>query len=67
LIPAGTGLAYHDARKRAAIAALTPSVAAPSEAAAAAEALFADLDPKALAGTVEAAVTEVPVVETPAE
>ena len=25
LIPAGTGLAYHDARKRAALASLTPT------------------------------------------
>jgi DNA-directed RNA polymerase subunit beta' len=67
LIPAGTGLAYHEARKRAAIAALTPSVAAPSEAVAAAEALFADVGQEALAESVEAAVTEAPVVETPTE
>jgi DNA-directed RNA polymerase subunit beta' len=44
LIPAGTGLAYHEARKRAALAALTPQVAAPSAEVAAAEALFAAPD-----------------------
>ena len=41
LIPAGTGLAYHESRKRAALSALTPDVAAPSEAMLAAEAMFA--------------------------
>jgi DNA-directed RNA polymerase subunit beta' len=41
LIPAGTGLAYHESRKRAAIASLTPNVAEPSEAMLAAEAMFA--------------------------
>jgi DNA-directed RNA polymerase subunit beta' len=68
LIPAGTGLAYHEARKRAAIAALTPNVAAPSEAAAAAEALFSVAEPsdEVLVGNAET-VIEVPVVETPAE
>jgi DNA-directed RNA polymerase subunit beta' len=68
LIPAGTGLAYHEARKRAAIAALTPTVAAPSEAAAAAEALFADLAPteELVVEAVEVA-TVAPAVETPAE
>ncbi len=40
LIPAGTGLAYHESRKRAALNALTPDVAAPSEAMLAAEAMF---------------------------
>jgi DNA-directed RNA polymerase subunit beta' len=68
LIPAGTGLAYHEARKRAALAALTPAVAAPSDAVAAAEALFGDA--AAVAGNV-AEITEVAVettiVETPAE
>jgi DNA-directed RNA polymerase subunit beta' len=58
LIPAGTGLAYHDARKRAAIAALTPTVAEPSAAAMAAEALFTPADE---------AVEETQVTETPAE
>ncbi len=58
LIPAGTGLAYHDARKRAAIAALTPATPEPSAAAIAAEALFTDA---------EEAVEEAPVIETPAE
>jgi DNA-directed RNA polymerase subunit beta' len=42
LIPAGTGLAYHDARKRAALDASKPIVQEPSAAAIAAEALFAD-------------------------
>ena len=60
LIPAGTGLAYHEARKRAAVAALTPST--PSAQAAAAEALFTNP-----AETAEVAVTEAAVVETPAE
>ena len=41
LIPAGTGLAYHESRKRAAVASLTPGVAEPSEALLAAEAIFA--------------------------
>jgi DNA-directed RNA polymerase subunit beta' len=41
LIPAGTGLAYHESRKRAAIASLTPNVAEPSQAMLAAEAMFA--------------------------
>ncbi len=41
LIPAGTGLAYHESRKRAAVASLTPGVAEPSEAMLAAEAMFA--------------------------
>jgi DNA-directed RNA polymerase subunit beta' len=58
LIPAGTGLAYHDARKRAAIAALTPTVAEPSAAAIAAEALFTGGDD---------VVEETQVIETPAE
>jgi DNA-directed RNA polymerase subunit beta' len=44
LIPAGTGLAYHESRKRAALAALTPQVATPSAEVAAAEALFAAPD-----------------------
>jgi DNA-directed RNA polymerase subunit beta' len=58
LIPAGTGLAYHEARKRAAIAALTPTVAEPSAAAMAAEALFTPADE---------VVEETQVTETPAE
>jgi DNA-directed RNA polymerase subunit beta' len=58
LIPAGTGLAYHDARKRAAIAALTPTVAEPSAAAIAAEALFTGSDE---------VVEETQVIETPTE
>lgn len=58
LIPAGTGLAYHDARKRAAIAALTPTVAEPSAAAIAAEALFTGTDE---------VVEETQVIETPTE
>ncbi|MDP8568607.1 DNA-directed RNA polymerase subunit beta' [Methylophilus aquaticus] len=41
LIPAGTGLAYHESRKKAALNALTPDVATPSEAMLAAEAMFA--------------------------
>lgn len=41
LIPAGTGLAYHESRKRAAIASLTPNAAEPSQAVLAAEAMFA--------------------------
>lgn len=41
LIPAGTGLAYHESRKRAAVASLTPNAAEPSEAVLAAEAMFA--------------------------
>jgi DNA-directed RNA polymerase subunit beta' len=41
LIPAGTGLAYHESRKRAAVASLTPNVVEPSEAMLAAEAMFA--------------------------
>jgi DNA-directed RNA polymerase subunit beta' len=45
LIPAGTGLAYHEARKRAALAALTPAVPEPSAAAIAAEALFTEAEP----------------------
>ncbi len=68
LIPAGTGLAYHEARKRAAIAALKPAVAAPSEAAAAAEALFSGTDEThAEAINVTEVAVEVAVVETPAE
>jgi DNA-directed RNA polymerase subunit beta' len=74
LIPAGTGLAYHESRKRAAIAALTPSVPSTSSAqAAAAEALFGG-DPAGVneetetpAGVAEIPATEVNVVETPAE
>jgi DNA-directed RNA polymerase subunit beta' len=60
LIPAGTGLAYHEARKRAAIAALTPSFPAATQSpeVAAAEALFADAPVIA---------EEVVVTETPAE
>lgn len=58
LIPAGTGLAYHDARKRAAVAALTPTVAEPSAAAIAAEALFTGSDE---------VVEETQVIETPTE
>jgi DNA-directed RNA polymerase subunit beta' len=64
LIPAGTGLAYHESRKRAALAALTPAVTAPSEAAAAAEALFSS---DVVAEVVEVSASEVNVVETPAE
>ena len=66
LIPAGTGLAYHEARKRAAIAALAPST--PSAQVAAAEALFADANVEAgnVAEIAEVAV-ETTVVETPAE
>ena len=66
LIPAGTGLAYHEARKRAALAALTP--ATPSAQVAAAEALFADADVETgnVAEKAEVAV-ETTVVETPAE
>jgi len=41
LIPAGTGLAYHESRKRAAVASLTPNATEPSEAVLAAEAMFA--------------------------
>ena len=41
LIPAGTGLAYHESRKRAAVASLTPNASEPSEAVLAAEAMFA--------------------------
>lgn len=41
LIPAGTGLAYHESRKRAAVASLTPNAGEPSEAVLAAEAMFA--------------------------
>ena len=41
LIPAGTGLAYHESRKRAAVASLTPDASEPSEAVLAAEAMFA--------------------------
>ena len=41
LIPAGTGLAYHESRKRAAVASLTPNAAEPSQAVLAAEAMFA--------------------------
>ncbi len=44
LIPAGTGLAYHESRKRAAVASLTPDVTEPSEAMLAAEAMFAPED-----------------------
>ena len=58
LIPAGTGLAYHEARKRAAIAALTPTVAEPSAAAIAAEALFTSADEMK---------EETQVIETPTE
>ena len=58
LIPAGTGLAYHDARKRAAVAALTPTAAEPSAAAIAAEALFTGSDE---------VVEETQVIETPTE
>ncbi|QDC43352.1 DNA-directed RNA polymerase subunit beta' [Methylophilus medardicus] len=57
LIPAGTGLAYHESRKRAAIASLTPNVAAPSEALLAAEAMFAS----------EEVVEEIAVDDQPAE
>jgi DNA-directed RNA polymerase subunit beta' len=64
LIPAGTGLAYHEARKRAAIAALTPST--PSAQAAAAEALFSDAVSDVVVEAAEASA-EVSVVETPAE
>jgi DNA-directed RNA polymerase subunit beta' len=64
LIPAGTGLAYHEARKRAAIAALTPST--PSAQAAAAEALFSDAVSDVAVEAAEASA-EVSVVETPAE
>ena len=59
LIPAGTGLAYHEARKRAAIAALTPST--PSAQVAAAEALFSE--PTQMLES----VAETIVLETPAE
>ncbi|MGZ8270565.1 MAG: DNA-directed RNA polymerase subunit beta' [Methylophilus sp.] len=45
LIPAGTGLAYHEARKRAALAALKPLAPEPSAAAIAAEALFTEAEP----------------------
>ena len=58
LIPAGTGLAYHDARKRAAVAALTPTAAEPSAAAIAAEALFTGTDE---------VTEETQVIETPTE
>jgi DNA-directed RNA polymerase subunit beta' len=58
LIPAGTGLAYHETRKRAALAALQPTVAAPSAAALAAEALFTDA---------EAVVEDTQVIDTPTE
>jgi DNA-directed RNA polymerase subunit beta' len=72
LIPAGTGLAYHEARKRAAIAALTPSApSAPSAQAAAAEALFtsAESDSSEInnADEMTKAQAEVTIVETPAE
>ena len=40
LIPAGTGLAYHETRKRAAAAANAPAAEGPSEAMLAAEAMF---------------------------
>jgi DNA-directed RNA polymerase subunit beta' len=59
LIPAGTGLAYHEARKRAAIAALTPST--PSAQVAAAEALFSE------PAQILESVAETVVLETPAE
>jgi DNA-directed RNA polymerase subunit beta' len=65
LIPAGTGLAYHEARKRAAIAALTPS--SPSAQVAAAEALFAEGESDVVVDVPEVAAAEVTVVETPAE
>jgi DNA-directed RNA polymerase subunit beta' len=65
LIPAGTGLAYHEARKRAAIAAQTP--ATPSAQAAAAEALFSDIESAVVVDVTEAVSAEVTVVETPAE
>ncbi|MFA6041677.1 MAG: DNA-directed RNA polymerase subunit beta', partial [Methylophilus sp.] len=58
LIPAGTGLAYHETRKRAALAALQPAVAAPSAAALAAEALFTDA---------EVVVEDTQVIDTPTE
>ena len=73
LIPAGTGLAYHESRKRAAIAALTPSIPSTSSAqAAAAEALFisdvkSDAETETLTEVAETTATEVSVVETPAE
>jgi len=57
LIPAGTGLAYHESRKRAAIASLTPNAAEPSEALLAAEAMFAP----------EAVVEEVAADDQPSE
>jgi DNA-directed RNA polymerase subunit beta' len=65
LIPAGTGLAYHEARKRAAIAALTPST--PSAQVAAAEALFAEGEADVIVDVTEVSTAEVTVVETPAE
>lgn len=58
LIPAGTGLAYHEARKRAALAAQAPVVAEPSAAVMAAEALFAEVDDVS---------TETQATEQPAE
>jgi DNA-directed RNA polymerase subunit beta' len=70
LIPAGTGLAYHEARKRAAVAALTPQVSAPSAEVAAAEALFAAPEvsdeqlPEVLSSE---AIEQSIVIETPAE
>ena len=73
LIPAGTGLAYHESRKRAAIAALTPSIPSTSSAqAAAAEALFisdvkSDAEIETLTEVAETTATEVSAVETPAE
>ena len=63
LIPAGTGLAYHEARKRAALASLAPTPpSGPSAEAVAAEALFALPNSEAEVVTMEAAV-----IETPAE
>jgi DNA-directed RNA polymerase subunit beta' len=62
-------LAYHEARKRAAIAALTPS--APSAQAAAAEALFTSVESDSSeinnADETTKAQAEVTIVETPAE
>ena len=65
LIPAGTGLAYHESRNRAALAALTPVVAVPSDAVAAAEALFST--DVAVEELVEISDVQQNVIETPAE
>jgi DNA-directed RNA polymerase subunit beta' len=71
LIPAGTGLAYHEARKRAALAALTPQPIGQSAEVAAAEALFAAPAEASDDQASDAVVTEVAdqsvVIETPAE